>query len=406
MEPLADLLEQRIALWARTRGLDTDALGHATLRAAIRRRLASVGCAEADYPAVLDDHPAEAPALLEELRVGETWFFREPAAFDLLRQSALKYLADPPTDEPFRVLSLACSSGEELWSIAITLCDAGLPAARMQVRGFDLSAKAIEQARCGIYGPRAFRDGLPPGAERYLSRHPDGRHEIAATLRPIVSTAVANITEPSSPLGALPPQHAVMCRNMLIYQTPDARKQILAAVSALLNPGGLLFLGHAESAMTPPPGFVRHAVPGAFAWIRREPDSPPRAQAPATIAEPPRPGPLRKPVAGPPDRDSVTPPTLVAARGYADAGRYADAARIGQLLLLREPLNPDVTCLLGLVALAEGRDDEAMSYARRTLYLDPRHPEGTVLLSRLSGRSADEDTAAPHRARMDRGRIR
>jgi chemotaxis protein methyltransferase WspC len=99
---------------------------------------------------------AELQALVEAVVVPETWFFRDPGAFDAL-SSVVRHGALPMATEPLRLLSVPSSSGEEPYSIAMALLDAGVPSARFQVDAMDISQVALERAAAAVYGRNSFR---------------------------------------------------------------------------------------------------------------------------------------------------------------------------------------------------------------------------------------------------------
>jgi chemotaxis protein methyltransferase WspC len=151
---IEDLLISRI-------GLDPVSMGpHLVLRAA-RRRMSEVGAADlGDYAARLLASEAEQQALIEEVVVPESWFFRDERPFRWLADHArARWVADP-TRPPLRALSLPCAGGQEPYSIAITLRDAGLAPGRLRIDAVDISARLLEIARRGVYSANAFRDGV------------------------------------------------------------------------------------------------------------------------------------------------------------------------------------------------------------------------------------------------------
>src|SRR5215471_2143129 len=152
-ERFADLLAEHC-------GVRIDERERRKLALAVAARAAAIGCDPPGYFArvtIPQVDRAELDRLAVRLTVGETSFFRSPPHFEALRQYALPVLCGPREDARVRVLSAGCSTGEEAWSIAITLRDALGRAARIDVLGVDLDGDAIELARRGIYGDRAMR---------------------------------------------------------------------------------------------------------------------------------------------------------------------------------------------------------------------------------------------------------
>ena len=135
-------------------GLDSTVFGDETLQSAVVMRQRILGLSDdKDYFERWQIDPLEQRALLEELLVGETWFFREPAAFSLLAE----WLQRHRGQAPLRILTLPCATGEEAWSIAAVLKSMGFGPDEVQVDAMDIHAAAIETARRGLYPARRLR---------------------------------------------------------------------------------------------------------------------------------------------------------------------------------------------------------------------------------------------------------
>jgi len=209
------------------------------------RRLTSYG----DYFALLESgrEAQEVQTAIDLLTTNETYFFREPRHFDLLRRLA----AEPPRDgrragQPYRAWSAASSTGEEAYSIAMVLKDC-LQGRPFEVVGTDISMRVLQRARTGHY-PEQRSHHIP---QDYLKRYClKGRGEQAGTLlvdrsiRRHVSFAHANLNAPLPGLGTF---DAVFLRNVMIYFSGVTKQEVLSRVVALLRPGGYLFVGHSES---------------------------------------------------------------------------------------------------------------------------------------------------------------
>ena len=192
-EKIEELLARRI-------GLDPVAMGpHLILRAA-RRRMAELDVSDLrEYAARLADSEAEQQALIEEVVVPESWFFRDERPFRRLADHARERWIAAPRRPPLRILSIPCAGGPEPYSIAITLLDAGLPAGRFRIDAVDVSARLLEVARRGLYSANAFRGAssrrpmdaaLPPAGSGLRDRpgHPlDGPVPPGQCARPDIA---------------------------------------------------------------------------------------------------------------------------------------------------------------------------------------------------------------------------
>ncbi|MES2257708.1 MAG: protein-glutamate O-methyltransferase CheR [Pseudomonadota bacterium] len=185
----------------------------------------------------------EVQLAVDLLTTNETYFFREKKHFDLLRKLAQAARAD---STPFRVWSAACSSGEEVYSIAMVLADC-LEGRAWEVLGSDLSARVLRCARAGHYKTQRT-DQIPPDyLRRYCLRgigEQDGTLLIDPALRQRVQFAQVNLNAALPQLG---PFDVVFLRNVMIYFSNDTKRQVVARVTGKLKPGGHLFIGHSES---------------------------------------------------------------------------------------------------------------------------------------------------------------
>jgi chemotaxis protein methyltransferase CheR len=179
---------------------------------------------------------------VDRLTTNETYFFREPAHFELLDEVAGRH----DRKRPFRVWSAAASSGEEGYSIAMVLADR-FGFSGWEVVGTDLSGSMIEAAQRGLYAMDRI-DGLSQKRLQRYCRKGTGPYEgkmlMSTELRKSVRFMQANLTKPLPKLGKF---DIIFLRNVLIYFEGDTKKQMVERVASHLADGGLLFTGHAES---------------------------------------------------------------------------------------------------------------------------------------------------------------
>ncbi|HTR11261.1 MAG TPA: CheR family methyltransferase [Paraburkholderia sp.] len=397
---------------------------------------------------------AERQALIDLLVVPETWFFREREAFAALARLGAKRLAAQP-GEVLRVLSAPCSSGEEPYSAAMALLDAGLAHEQFAIDAIDISAHSIAAAARGVYGRNAFRgDGLA-FRERYFEATPAG-WRIAATVRRAVTFERANLFEW---LTVHPVRYDfIFCRNVLIYFDRAAQDRAIGLLRARLAEGGMIFVGPAETGL-----MMRHEMSTAYiplAFGFREPTreaeaargtadaAPARAPLPAIAATAAAPAlssvsvftPLDAPVAAParrpaPPRLGLRPlhgapapraaavvrapavssaqtgspmntrlpeAALAEARRLADAGALDEAERLAADAAKALAHNADTWYLLGLIADAQGRASVALAHYRKAIYLEPSHYEALTHLAALLEVQGDGDGARRLKRRAQR----
>ncbi|XAH24778.1 protein-glutamate O-methyltransferase CheR [Xylophilus sp. GW821-FHT01B05] len=197
-----------------------------------------------DYFALLQDqrHAAEAQTAIDLLTTNETYFFREPKHFELVRSIA----SSAQGSAPLRVWSAACSTGEEAYSIAMVLADT-LGGRAFEVVGTDISTRVLQQARTGHYPEQRTRNIPPAYLKRFCLK---GQAEQAGTLlverglRQRVRFVHANLNTALPELGLF---DIVFLRNVMIYFNGDTKRQVVARVLSLLKPGGHFCIGHSES---------------------------------------------------------------------------------------------------------------------------------------------------------------
>lgn len=206
------------------------------------------------------DHTGEELlALLDALTTNFTSFLREPAHFDFLRRRIV-----PSIPGPIRVWSAACATGEEPYTIAISLLEELGPAAagRVQILASDISSRALAAAERGIYESERFRQFPPDWLSRYLLRGAGsaaGFYRIKPAVRRLVEFTRINLNES---LPAAPAFDVVFCRNVMIYFDKETQSRLVNRLASFLAPGGWLLIGHSESltGLSHPYEFVQPAV--------------------------------------------------------------------------------------------------------------------------------------------------
>ncbi|MEO5717288.1 MAG: PAS domain S-box protein [Chthoniobacterales bacterium] len=219
-------------------------------RATVLRRIArrmQVNVLESipQYLDFLRQHTAESRALLQDLLIGVTHFFRDREAFATLESHIPQLFAGKKEDDAIRVWVAGCATGEEAYSIAILLCE---HAARLdhppkiQVFASDVDEQAIADARDGLY-PSTIEADVSPERLRAFFASDHGRYRVRKEIREKVLFAVHNVLR-DAPFSRL---DLVSCRNLLIYLNATAQSQAFDVFHFSLCSGGLLFIGGAES---------------------------------------------------------------------------------------------------------------------------------------------------------------
>jgi chemotaxis protein methyltransferase WspC len=236
------------------------------------------------YGAYLEETPGEIDALIDEVVVRETRFFRDLVVFDHIRQTIAQLATAEPG--PLRILSAPCGTGEEAYSLAALLQLMGVPPARFTIDAFDISPLALEIARRGVYPERAFSH-VPAELQQACAQRQGNHRNIHEELRARVNFARRNLAQAGA-LGEAAQYHLILCRNLFIYLAPAARATLAQSLSIVLLPGGRLFLGTADrvkelsalfAPVRPAASFAfEHRAPGIAVGLR------PRVAAPVRVS--------------------------------------------------------------------------------------------------------------------------
>jgi two-component system, chemotaxis family, CheB/CheR fusion protein len=243
-----EALEEIITLLRAACGFDFTPYKRGTIRRRVERRM-DLGQTRgmAEYRTLLEESGTEREALVRDLMIGVTRFFREPAAFEELREKALlPLIAERNPAAPIRIWVPGCSTGEEAYSVAMLVSE-GLAAADVrspvQIFATDIDTESLEAARDGTYPAAIAADVSAERRERFFTAHGD-YYRVRRDIRERVVFAVHNLlTDP--PFSRL---DLVSCRNVLIYLGAEAQRKVLSFLAMALNPGGSLFLGASDSA--------------------------------------------------------------------------------------------------------------------------------------------------------------
>lgn len=229
-------------------GLRLGAESHKVVERKLRERLASLGlrsfAAYCDHLRHNDPAKVELDEALDLVTINETYFFREDYQLRALATEIGPALSREHNRQRIAIWSAGCSTGEEVYSIAIAMIEAGL-GARARVFGSDISKRCIATARRGVYGTSSFRVTPPEIRAKHFVQTGEGER-VVDSVRALCSFGHLNLLDVSraSLIGRV---DVVFCRNVLIYLDDGARKRVVDTFYERLLPGGFLLLGHSES---------------------------------------------------------------------------------------------------------------------------------------------------------------
>lgn len=324
--------------------------------------------------------PASVVALLESVLVHESHFFRHPDQLEGLKE----IVARTPRDRPLSLWSAGCAAGEEAYTIAMVLAEAGRDGCPDRIVATDVSMQAIAAAREAVYGDWSLRQLSPERRVRFFSDCGGELARVSDAIRGRVEFRVHELVNHPPPGEGF---DVVLCRNVLVYLAPAPAERVLRKMVEALAPGGFLVVAPAELGFTRGLPLEKTEV-GTAVLLRKPPTAPPaprpavarphaaRARrgeddparrvpaarpAPAAAASPP---PASAPPAAPP-RSAFEEAHEAARRGDLEA-----AERLAREVASREQ-RADAYLLLSAAADARGDLAAAARAAKQALYLDP-----------------------------------
>lgn len=368
--------------------------------------------AAADCSAYLDQLLAlgqdrqEMDALIAELTIGETYFFRHKEQFDALREMILPDVIERNHDvRRLRIWSAGCATGPEPYSVAIMLereFGDRIEGWHVSVLGTDINQKFLGRAREGRYDEWAFR-AMPASLRAACFDKVGSQWQIKPEFKRNVTFQYHNLIK--SPFPSLADNIAgfdiIICRNVIIYFSQDTVEQLVPCFRESLNDGGWLIMGHAEPNQTLFSKFRTVNTPGAVLYqrvdrplpvaeaVRPQPSPAPLVLPAASRREAPRPVSVRRPAppsaprTGPkpapaPAAPAGSPPAdpsfsrLAVARGLADSGQWEKAAAACDAIIAAVPLDAWAYFYRAMVHEQLGEDELCEKALRRAIYLDRR----------------------------------
>jgi chemotaxis protein methyltransferase CheR len=260
---LRDLLHEKIGVFVEKDRLDT-------LLEKLEGRARAHGCASyLDYYYILkyeEKGPDEWRRVMDAFSVQETYFWRE---FDQVR--ALVDAVIPAwfkrRSTPLRIWSAACATGEEPYTLAMAIAEAGWSGHPIEIQASDASEAALEKARGGLYRERSFR-ALPPGLRAKYFEPKAGGFAIAPEITARVTFRWANLMAPLQ-IADLASSEVIFCRNVFIYFSPAAISRVVASFAQHMPDEGKLFVGSSESLLKLTGDFSLEELVGAFVYVRK-----------------------------------------------------------------------------------------------------------------------------------------
>lgn len=418
LEKIQDILYSTIGLHSKT-------IGSSTILHAINERIQSCKLNDIEsYHSKLIKDKNELKELIEEVVIPETWFFRDIEPFKMLIKFVNNEWLKSKPSGPLRVLSIPCATGEEPYSIAMALLDAGLTPSQVYIDAVDVSNRNIKRCKQASYRDHSFRGVDALTQKRFFrQKDDDDLYHPDILIKAMVNFDQASILN-TQYIYNQRPYDVVFCRNLLIYFDEKTQLNAINMLSQLLKPSGILFVGHAETgkfinnknwsmSFKYPKSFaVRKFIDDArfeknkqekpivkksnYKSNSRKTISPKYSQTTAIKR------PLSKVVPLSESKSTTSIPDIQYAQQLADKGSFTEAESICLDSLTINKQDSKAYFLLALIQIATGDERKAVQYFRNVVYLEPRNFEALMYLSTLIEQQGDPKQAQRFRERAQR----
>ena len=390
-------------LLAKNMGLNPEVINKKHLTNIIEKRLLACQIKELkSYYFYLQTSGEELNELIEMMVIPETWFFRDHNPFNYLAQYLASDWLMTSHKRILRVLSVPCSSGEEPYSLAMTLLDSGLNPQQFTIDAVDISKQALDRAKKGIYTNNSFRGKTGDFQERYF-RENQGKYYLVDAVKNTVNFSQANLLDSDFFVNKIP-YHIIFCRNVLIYFDEKSQEKTIKTLYRLLNEEGLLFVGHSESGkISESQLFTVRKSPMAFVHQKKSPlptNNKPQISS-VTIQSKLKENNQTKQLQLMPTK-TAPKLDLKIAQNLADQGNLKEAMEICLSYLKEYPTNVNAYLLLGQIQQAQGLDIQAEKSFEKALYLQPDHDEVIMHLILLKEHQNNHQSAEIFRQRLQR----
>ena len=369
-------------LLKKSMGLDAAALGSALIERAVQERAAACGISNCQtYLEHVLTAEEELQTLADSLAASETGFFRDRVAFETLGRLAVQCWLTASHGEHLRLLSVGCGSGEEPYSMAMELLDAGFPAERLRIDAVDISGPAIARARQAIYPATGFRGSDLRFRERFFKPVAGGL-KLEAQVRQTVTFFRGNVLAETF-LSGRGEYDFILCCNLLTYFDAPTQARVVQTLYQALGRNGVFFVAPSESSLLKKPDFVPVDIPDAHAFLKAgkrrvrtaaQTARHLRSHVMATAQPPAKPG-----GAGAPEIRSA----LDLALRLAERGQWADVRRLSEAYVREHGESAQALYLLGRARDAQGELEPAREFYQRALALNSEHTFASLRLAQL-----------------------
>jgi chemotaxis protein methyltransferase CheR len=367
------------------------------LKAILAARMRVLRCASFDSYLKRLDEPAtrleELRELAAKLTIGETYFFRSPEQLRVFSEVALPRLTQGHFARQIRILSAGCSTGEEPYTLAMTLRELGASApAGVSILGVDINPEALAKARRGRYSAWAMRATLPDCAKKYFRREAQN-FVLDEGVRAMVRFEERNIAREDHRFWQPYSFDIIFCRNVSMYLSARVLGDVIARFARVLEPGGFLFLSHAETLRGISQAFQVEHAEGSFYYVLRKDGE--KHVALSSAISPNRPGQnAPRPLVSPVSRNSSSFANSNLEPASCGNAKLALAERAPAALALERAAEPRTSLSLGAALMKAEQYDEALATLEALPPADRRDPDVLLLTAIIQVERGKLDRAA------------
>nr|MBF0222163.1 hypothetical protein [Desulfobulbaceae bacterium] len=391
-DPLAITILESVLL--KEIGLNISSLGKNSIKKALTRRMKSISESSFyAYISLIKSSTLELNAFIDEVAINETWFYRDEAPFSTLSNFSLTCLRMNP-NLPVRLLSIPCSTGEEPYSMAISLIEAGFNETQYIIDAIDISDRSLATAKEGIYKNNSFRGHSKRFQPRYFDRFEKSSYSVKKIVKNCINFRKGNLLN-------LPPSissktyNIIFCRNLLIYLDGSFHQRVIEILSNLLHDDGLLFIGHSESGIFTDSPFSPAPYPKTFSYIKKKavPEVPAsfitqgqsiKVQHPQDQSETVE---NSETFFSPVDKNMG----LAQAKIFTENKEYDKAVRIYEEIIHKKGPSANIFYLLASIFYNKSEFKNSIQMLKKAIYLEPNFIEALNLLSLIYKDLGDEE---------------
>ena len=387
-----------------TTGLDSCSVGMSVVEQAVNRRMLACDVnSHMDYYNLLINSNNELNMLIDQVMVPETWFFRGQESFKYLKEYLVSK-ANEAHPNKIRILTIPCATGEEPYSIAITLTECGYTQDEFVIDAIDIAHKSLMLAKEAVFTEHSFRDENDLLKQHYFSHVATG-YKLNDSIINKVTFSNGNIFDLKAEENGR--YDVVFCRNLLIYFDKEAQRKALNKIDALMADNGILFIGHGEAGCVAGSQFEKIDAPNTFAFSkainrangsikkdkkRQQIELSNKTSKPCLKTKS-----TKKPENSNVPIDACKKDYIGEAIKLADEGKLDEAIDNCKKAISADGASADALYLLGVIHDANGDRIEATNYYNRALHLMPDHFQYLMHLASHAERNGDKSKASEYR---------